>query len=190
MFKKENITVPNFLSLSRIIFLPLLYVFALKDMRLAFVITFAIIGSTDWFDGQIARRFNQKSPIGTEMDSIADIFFVFSTAFFIYKLYPQYLEPNMVLLIVGISIVVISFTLSFILFKKPILMHTTILRLPTLLLFFFIILSYFFNTTYFLSAILVVYIVGFLEEIIIFIKYGLVDPDSKSIFHIKYLDDK
>lgn len=69
------------------------------------------------------------------------------------------------------------------------MMHTTVMRLPTLLLFFFMILSYFFDTTYFLSGILVVYIVGFIEEIVIFIKYGEVDPDSKSIFQIKHKDD-
>ncbi len=186
---KENLTVPNFLSLSRIVLLPILYVFALKEMRLAFTIAFVIIASTDWFDGQIARRFNQKSPLGTELDSIADIFFVFSTAFFIYRLYPQYLEPNRVLMIVGISIVAVSFLLSGILFKKPVMMHTTVMRLPTVLLFIFLILSYSFDTTYFLGAILIVYMVGFLEEIVIFLKYGLVDPDSKSIFQIKYLDD-
>jgi len=47
--------------------------------------------------------------------------------------------------------------------------------------------SYFFDTTYFLSAILIIYIIGFLEEIIIFLKYGFVDPDVKSVFHVKGL---
>ena len=185
---KDNLTIPNFLSISRIIFRPLLYYFVFKDMRLAFFIAFIIIASTDWFDGQIARRFNQKSPWGTELDSIADIFFIISTAYFIYRLSPEYLAPNMPLLIIGLSIVALSFIISTILFKKPVMMHTTVMRLPTVLVFIFMILSYFMNTTYFLSAILIVYIIGFLEEILIFFKYGLVDPDSKSIFHIKYLD--
>ncbi len=187
---KDNLTIPNFLSLSRIVFLPVLYVFAIKGMRLAFLIAYIILALTDWFDGQIARRFNQKSPIGSQMDSLADVPFYISTAYFIYKLYPEYLKPNKVLLIVGLSVVAFSFILSVILFKKPIMMHTTVMRLPSLLVFFYMILSYFFDTTYILSGILVIYIIGFLEEIIIFIKYGLVDPDSKSLFHIKYLDEK
>ena len=189
MFKKENRTIPNFLSLSRVVFLPLLFIFAIKDMRTTFLLTYIVLASTDFFDGQIARRFNQKSPIGSQMDSFADVFFYISTAYFIYKLYPTYLAPNMTLLIVGLSVVAVSFIISLILFKKPVMMHTSIMRLPSLLVFFFMVLSYFFNTTYFLSAILIVYIIGFLEEIIIFFKYGLVDPDSKSIFHIRKLNE-
>ncbi len=187
IFKKENLTVPNFLSLSRIVFLPLLFVFALKDMRLAFFIAYILIASTDFFDGQIARRFNQKSPIGSQMDSTADVFFYISTAYFIYRLYPAYLAPNMTLLIVGLSVVAVSFIISVILFKKPVMMHTSIMRLPSLLVFFFMVLSHFFDTTYFLSAILVIYIIGFLEEIVIFFVHGLVDPDSKSIYHLNKL---
>ncbi len=185
MFKKENLTIPNFLSLSRVIFLPLLFVFAIKDRRLAFLITYIILSLTDYFDGKIARRFkNQKSPIGSQMDSTADAFFYISTAYFIYKLYPNYLAPNMTLLIIGLSTVAISIIISLILFKKPVMMHTTIMRLPSLLVFFFMVLSYFINTTYFLSAILIIYIIGFIEEIVIFFKYGLIDPDTKSVFSI------
>lgn len=187
MFKKENRTIPNYLSLSRIVFLPLLFVFAVKEMRLAFFISYIVLASTDFFDGQIARRFNQKSPIGSQMDSLADTFFYISTAYFLYKLYPDYLEPNMILLIIGLSVVAISFIISAMLFKKPVMMHTSVMRLPSLLVFFFMVFSYFMDTTYFLSAILVIYIIGFLEEIVIFFKFGLIDPDTKSIFHASKL---
>ena len=185
MFKKENLTVPNFLSLSRIVFLPLLYYFAIKDMRLAFQIGYITLALTDFFDGIIARRFNQKSPIGSQMDSIADVPFYISTAYFIYKLYPEILRsPNTLLLIIGLSTVALSFIISIIKFKKPIMMHTTIMRLPSLLVFFLIGFAYYFDMTYFLSAVLLIYSIGFLEEIIIFLKYGQVHPDSKSIYHI------
>lgn len=185
MFKKENLTIPNFLSLSRIVFLPILYYFTIKDMRLAFLIAYIILALTDFFDGLIARKFNQTSPIGTQMDSIADVPFYISTAYFIYKLYPEILRtPNTLLLIIGLSVVALSFIISLIMFKKPVMMHTSIMRLPSLLVFFLMVMSYFFDTTYFLSAVLIIYILGFLEEIVIFFKYGLVHPDSKSIYHI------
>lgn len=185
MFKKENLTVPNFLSLSRLVFLPLLYYFAIKEMRLTFLIAYIILALTDFFDGLIARKFNQTSPIGSKMDSLADVPFYISTAFFVYVLHPNILRfPNMHLLIIALSIIALSFVISAILFKKPIMMHTTIMRLPSFLAFFLVIFSHFFDTTYFLSLILIIYCVGFLEEIIIFFKYGLVHPDSKSIYHI------
>lgn len=185
MIKKEYLTIPNFLSLSRIVFLPVLYYLANNEYRLAFLIAYIILASTDFFDGLIARKFNQTSSIGTFMDSIADVPFYISTAYFIYKLHPEILEsPNGLLLIIGLSVVALSFIVSMILFKKPIMMHTSIMRLPSLLVFFLIVFSYFFDTTYFLSIILIIYSLGFLEEIVIFFVYGEVHPDSKSIYHI------
>lgn len=185
MIKKENMTIPNLLSLSRLVFLPILFYYAMNEMRLAFLIAYTLLASTDFFDGLIARKFNQLSPLGTTMDTIADVPFYISTAFFIYKLHPEILRsPNMLLLTIGLSIVGLSFIISILMFKKPIMMHTSIMRLPAVLVFFLIIFSYFFDTANFLSAILIIYCIGFMEEIIIFIIYGEVHPDSKSIYHI------
>ena len=154
-------------------------------MRVAFLIGYIILGMTDYFDGIIARRFNQTSPIGSFMDSTADIPFYISTIYFIYKLHPEILRsPNLFLLIIGLSTVALSFIVSMILFKKPIMMHTVIMRLPSFFVFFLMIFAHYFDATYFLSFILLIYIVGFLEEIIIFFKYGLVHIDSKSLYHI------
>ncbi|MCK5811579.1 MAG: CDP-alcohol phosphatidyltransferase family protein [Clostridiales bacterium] len=185
MFKKEYLTIPNFLSISRALFLPILIVFAVKDMRLAFLVGYIILGSTDFFDGKIARRFNQKTDIGKTLDSVADLFFYIASAYFLSTLYPAYLSPNSTLLIIFFSILLLSFIVSAILCKKPIMMHTSLLRFNAVLVYLVVILSYFMNTTYFIAGILILYLIAFTEEIIIFIKYGEVDPDSKSIFHIQ-----
>jgi len=190
MFKKENLTIPNALSVSRFLFLPILYIFIQNDMTIAFLIGYIILGSTDYFDGLIARKFNQKTEIGKALDSIADLFFYISSAYFLAKLYPQYLEPNKTLLIMFFSLLVLSFIVSAIICKKPIMMHTSLLRLNGVLVYLLIVSSYFVNTTYFVTAILIIYFVAFIEEIIIFIKYGEVDPDSKSIFQIEQKETK
>lgn len=185
MFKREYLTIPNFLSVSRFLFLPILYIFVLSDMRMAFLVGYVILGSTDFFDGFIARKFNMKTDIGKALDSIADLFFYISSAYFLGKLYPEYLVPNKLLLIIFFSLLFLSFVVSAIKCKKPIMMHTSLLRLNGVLVFLLLISSYFFDTTYFVTAILIIYFVGFTEEIIIFIKYGEVDPDSKSLFQIQ-----
>jgi phosphatidylglycerophosphate synthase len=180
--KKTIFTVPNLLSLSRVVFLPLLYLFMVQDMKTAFLIGYILIGSTDFFDGKIARRFNQVSDIGKTLDSITDLFFYISSAYFMYVLFYDYLEPNMGLLIGFFGLLALSFVISTILLKKPILMHTSILRVNAVLVYLLIIASFFMDTTYFVSAILLTYGVGFIEEILIFIKFGEVDPDTPSIF--------
>ena len=182
--KKEYINVPNALSLSRIIFLPLLFVFVFLDMRLAFLIGFILLGSTDFFDGFIARKFNQKTDIGPKLDSLGDLFFYISSAWFLYRLYPQYLQPNNNLLIGFFGLLFLSFLISGILCKKPIMMHTFLLRLNGVLVYFVVVFSYFLNTTWFITIILFIYFLAFIEEILIFVKYGEVDPDTKSLLHL------
>ncbi len=180
--KKGYVNVPNALSLSRLVFLPLLYFFVLKDMRLLFLVGYIILGSTDYFDGLVARRFNQKTDIGKALDSITDIFFYVSTAWFIYRLYPQYLVPNNFLLILFFTIFFLSFVISGIKCKKPIMMHTFLLKLNGVLVYILVISSYFVDTTVFISGILFIYYVGFAEEIMIFLKHGEVDPDTLSYY--------
>ncbi|MCK5128311.1 MAG: CDP-alcohol phosphatidyltransferase family protein, partial [Clostridiales bacterium] len=162
MFKKENLTVPNFLSLSRVIFIPLLLYFVHNEMRLAFMIAYLVIASTDFFDGQIARRFNQKSEIGKEMDSYCDLIFYLSTAYYIYKLYPQQIIPNLPLLYVLIGVIVLSLIISFIKIKKPVMMHTWMLKLPSGLCFLYVLFSYFYDTPIALTIVLAVYMLGFI----------------------------
>jgi cardiolipin synthase len=55
----KNINIPNALSISRIIFLPLLYYFALNWLKLEFLISYIFIGITDALDGFLARLLNQ-----------------------------------------------------------------------------------------------------------------------------------
>ena len=178
-------TIPNLLSLSRIVFLPLLYVFALMDLRLAFLIAYILIGSTDAFDGYIARKYNMVSEFGKTIDSFADILFYVSTAYFLFVLYPERLLANSVLVITFFVQFIFSFILSAILIKKPVMMHTMMLRYTAVLVYVLVVTSYFFDTTLFLSVILILYIVGFAEEMLIFVFYGDVDRDTKSIFHLK-----
>jgi phosphatidylglycerophosphate synthase len=185
MLKKENLTVPNLLSISRILFVPLLLYFVHKEMRLAFMISYLLIALTDFFDGKIARKFNQTSDLGKSLDSFCDIIFYLSTVYYIYKLYPHQLKPNLPLLYVLLGIVALSFIVSLIRLKKPMMLHTWLMKLPSGLLFFYVLFSYFYDTPIALAFVLVAYMLGFVESIIIFIKYGDIDPDSKSLFHIK-----
>jgi phosphatidylglycerophosphate synthase len=150
-------------------------------MRIAFLIGYVILGSTDFFDGLTARLLNQKTTLGKSLDSFADLFFYVSSAYFLAKLYPAYLQPNNIMLIAFFALFGLSFVVSAIKCKKPIMMHTFLLKLNGVLVYFLFIFSYFFDTTYLISIILAIYYVGFTEEIAIFIKYGEVDPDTASI---------
>jgi len=182
--KKKNLNIPNILSASRLFCLPLLFILLYMRLDFAFLVTYIIVGSTDFFDGLIARRFNMKTELGKKLDSFADIFFYVSTAWFVAVLFPDYLAPNYLLLIVFFCLFFLSFVISAIFCRKPIMMHTFLLRLNAVLVYFLVILSFLMDTTWMITGILVIYFVGFVEEILIFILYGEVDADTPSILHL------
>lgn len=64
--------VPNLLSLSRLPLSVVLCIAIAHSEWLAALITFAIASFTDWLDGWWARRFNQLSLIGRNLDPLTD----------------------------------------------------------------------------------------------------------------------
>jgi phosphatidylglycerophosphate synthase len=191
---RKSINAANILSASRFVLLPVPIIFVLLDMRLAFVIAYIILGSTDFFDGIVARRFKMVSELGKKLDSFSDLFFYLASAWFLYSLHPEVITsmPNLVLIIIFLSMLVISFVVSGIKCKKPVLMHTFILKLNAVILYFAVIFAgvykitsmKLFDMTFVITILASLYLIGMTEEMIIFIKYGDVDPDSESIFHI------
>lgn len=65
-------TIPNALSVLRILLIPVFAVLFVKDHVLAAVIVMAFAAFTDLLDGKIARKFNQISALGKILDPIAD----------------------------------------------------------------------------------------------------------------------
>jgi cardiolipin synthase len=73
------LTIPNLISLLRLLCLPLfLYLLFGRDHRAAAAWLLAGLGATDWIDGYIARHFHQVSTLGKILDPVADrlLFFV------------------------------------------------------------------------------------------------------------------
>ncbi|HEY8413558.1 MAG TPA: CDP-alcohol phosphatidyltransferase family protein [Pyrinomonadaceae bacterium] len=66
------VTVPNLLTVFRMVLIPV-FVSLLFYQRFGLALAvFVLAGITDGLDGLLARRFNQKSQLGTILDPIAD----------------------------------------------------------------------------------------------------------------------
>jgi cardiolipin synthase len=67
------LTLPNLVTLLRLGLLPfyLWLLFARHD-TIAAAIVLAVVGATDWVDGQLARRLGQVSNLGKIIDPVAD----------------------------------------------------------------------------------------------------------------------
>lgn len=66
------LTIPNLLSLIRIALIPVFAVLFNDGNYIWAIVVLAISGLTDFFDGKIARKFNQISALGKLLDPIAD----------------------------------------------------------------------------------------------------------------------
>ena len=69
--RKVNANIPNFLTMARIAMaLPVGYLFYVGEHQLAFY-GFFVAGSFDFWDGYLARKWNQKTVRAREQDGIA-----------------------------------------------------------------------------------------------------------------------
>lgn len=67
--------LPNLLTLSRILMIPVFVILFYIPFTWHFVISaavFALAAGTDWLDGFLARRLNQSTPFGAFLDPVAD----------------------------------------------------------------------------------------------------------------------
>ena len=73
-FSAENIlTIPNLLSLFRILLIPvILWLYCGRKQYAATIAVIAISGASDIMDGKIARKFHMVSDVGKVLDPIAD----------------------------------------------------------------------------------------------------------------------
>ena len=89
------LTVPNLLSLIRILLIPVFGVLFYQGHIGWAVIVLVIPGLTDFFDGKIARRFNQISELGKMLDPVADKLTQITIAIVIFLEFNKSTNPTM-----------------------------------------------------------------------------------------------
>ena len=76
------VTIPNALSVLRLFGVPLFLWLLLGPEEYGWAIAVvAISGFTDWLDGVLARRLNQMSTFGAQLDPLADRLYILATLF-------------------------------------------------------------------------------------------------------------
>ncbi|HEV8370189.1 MAG TPA: CDP-alcohol phosphatidyltransferase family protein [Pyrinomonadaceae bacterium] len=66
------VTVPNLLTVFRMVLIPVFVSLLFYQRFVLALVVFVVAGITDGLDGLLARRFDQKSQLGTILDPIAD----------------------------------------------------------------------------------------------------------------------
>src|SRR5258708_9517983 len=66
------VTVPNMLTVFRMVLIPVFVSLLFYQRFILALCVFVLAGITDGLDGLLARRFDQRSQLGTILDPIAD----------------------------------------------------------------------------------------------------------------------
>lgn len=73
--RAKSLSLPNLLTILRIIAIPVIVVLALTNvdwLRWLALLIYILAAITDFFDGMLARMMNEESPLGRMLDPIAD----------------------------------------------------------------------------------------------------------------------
>ena len=104
-----NAKLPNILTLSRILSIPLLILFFYLPYRWSLyfcTLIFILAMLTDWLDGYLARRFNQQSSFGAFLDPVADKLVISTALILLVSRQPDWVITLPALVIVGREIAV------------------------------------------------------------------------------------
>jgi phosphatidylglycerophosphate synthase len=181
MIEYAKMNIPNALSLSRIAGVPFLFILIYVEPKAWFVGLYVVLALTDWLDGLLARRWNQTSEFGSMLDTIGDVALYMSTAYFIIVLFPHNLMPNLGYLYVLLAGFFAVMAVSRVVLGRVLFLHTHISRSAAVILIAAFLLSFYIDTTMLIRLVMVMYIAAFCEMCVIFMKYGSVDPDTRTI---------
>jgi len=177
--------VPNALSLTRLVGVPVLFVLVQRGNVAWFGVLYAVLGLTDYLDGKLARAWNQATAFGSMLDSVADVAYYVSTAYFAWRLFPAYITPNVPYIVACLSLYAALILLSKVRVGRILLPHTHLSRLAGVLVFLVVFASFLMNTTWLLRAVIVLYSVAIAEQIAMIARYGDIPLDTRSILWLR-----
>ena len=126
---KEILTIPNLITIYRLLVFPLILYFAITGKESLFAIFLVINLVTDAIDGFIARRFKMETEIGAKLDSFADnlTYLLVFIGIYVFKL--EEFLPYKVSLLIYIGMLLLTVIFSLIKFGKFPSLHMYITKI-------------------------------------------------------------
>lgn len=177
-----RVNLPNALSVFRFFGSPLLLVFDTQTHQTAVLGWFALLGLSDFLDGWLARRWQQTSERGAMLDGIADLVFYPCAALLLYQWFPAVVLGNLAFIALALSLLGVMLAVSWFKCGRLILLHTHLNRTAAVGVVVVVFASLVIDTQWLLRATALLYTLGFIEGIAIFLRYGAVPADTRSFF--------
>ena len=121
MLKFEKRLIPNYLTIIRLILVPIIFALILYEHYTIAIIVYIIANLTDVLDGYIARKFNLISDFGKLMDPLADKITQVGT---ILALILKGIIPFWILIIISLKEITMIVVASVLFKKKIVTVHS------------------------------------------------------------------
>ena len=168
VLQKQNINIPNYVTLIRIILIPILWWCALYKYQILFLVLFILAGISDFLDGFLARKLHQTSNLGTFLDSFSDNIIYFSFPFWFYIVFTDFFIIHRFIILLSHIMMILSLLFGFIKYKKLIQYHLYLAKLLMVVVYIFFIDALIFGINiYFFYFFMYLIIIETLEEILI-----------------------
>lgn len=176
-------SVPNLLTLLRIVLLPVLWILALLGYSVALGWLLLVAFLTDSVDGPIARMTGHVTAFGSKFDSIADALLGISAAIWLIMFQPELITDNLVLCAVVVVAYLTFQLIGLIKFRRLANLHLYSTKITTVVFALFVVHALItgrYNQLFF-TITCVLGIVAAVEGIIIFLTRDSVDEHIGSI---------
>lgn len=168
----KKLNIADWLSLYRVIALPLLLSLILLGERTLFSWFLLLSYSTDAVDGWLARYLKISSTRGSQLDSLGDQITLAIALVGLLVFEPAFIRANLTLILIAFVPYLIQMVLAFLKYGKATAFHTYLAKLSAITQGVFILWLLFFGPVYWLFyAMIVLSIVETLEEISLIFLY-------------------
>jgi cardiolipin synthase len=121
---KTRLTVPNIITIARILLTPLFIIVLIQKRYPEALGIFVLAGLSDMADGLIARRWQQRSPLGTFLDPLADKLLMCSS--FVTLAIYNHIPPWLAVIVISRDLVLIFGVTLFKLVNFPVVVRPSL----------------------------------------------------------------
>lgn len=179
----KALNIPNLLSILRILIAPLLLAAAAAGLPGLFLFLFILSLLSDALDGFLARRLNQVSEWGAQLDSWGDLAIYLSAPLGVWLLWPSLMRQELTFILLGLAAFLFPILLGFYKFRRLTSYHTHAAKIAAVLLGITTPLLLIGGPAYPFRIAIIVFLVAELEEVAITIRLKRWQANIPSIFH-------
>lgn len=183
--KRELMNAPNVLSAYRILAAPVLLLLAWREEREWFNWLLLLSFCTDMADGYLARRFNQSTKLGAQLDSVGDAATFLAAVAGVFIFERDFVDDHIFIVAVAFVPYILQILLAISIYGRPSSFHTYLAKTAALLQGIFLLALFFFHPVKWLFYLAVIItILEIVEEIVLLFLLPKWKMDVKGVYWV------